>query len=138
MAFHLEHLETVRSLSLAEAESDHNTVSEYYGRRLTTKGHADWPTIFRKALESGNAETLASDLRSGGRLKLTEGVISESCGWRRAIQAAFFSPSTNTMPSNTSCSFSLLFNLRQPFSALRASLKTIARAASREPAPLVR
>ncbi|HWE04993.1 MAG TPA: hypothetical protein VG326_21475 [Tepidisphaeraceae bacterium] len=70
--FHFEHHELVRSLMLSEAQRDSITVTEYYGRRLTPKGHADWSVIFRKAIESGNAETLAADLNSGGRLKLKE------------------------------------------------------------------
>jgi len=69
---------------------------------------------------------------------LDSGAISKSCGWPRQLQAAFRSPSTNTMPSIRSCNLSLPFNFLQRDSALRASLNAIASPASREPGPLVR
>jgi len=53
-------------------------------------------------------------------------------------QAAFRSPSTYTMPSSRSCSFSLPFNFRQLDCAFSASLNAIANPAVREPEPLVR
>lgn len=55
-----------------------------------------------------------------------------------AQAATLRSPSTNTMPSIRSFSFSPPFNFRQPFSAFCASLNAIARPARREPGPLVR
>src|SRR5687767_5298057 len=59
--------------------------------------------------------------------------------WTAATaQAAIRSPSTNTMPSIRSRSFSLPFSFLQRDSALRASLNAMARPASRLPGPLVR
>ena len=59
--------------------------------------------------------------------------------WTAApTQAAFLTPSTNTMPSIRSCSFALPFSFLQVFCAFRASLNAIASPAFREPGPLVR
>jgi hypothetical protein len=71
--FHFENLnDAIRLLMLNEAESDRLAVSEYYGRRLTAKGHADWPTMLRNAITTGDEATLAADLRFGERLKSHE------------------------------------------------------------------
>ncbi len=71
-------------------------------------------------------------------MPLPVGDISKTCGWPRQLQAAFVTPSTNTMPSINSCSFSLPFNFRQVFWALAASLNAMARPAFLDPGPLVR
>ena len=71
--FQLENLSsTIRSMMMTEVESDQTVLSEYYGRRLTSKGIADWQILFRNAVVSGNPESLAYDLRSNNRLKNQE------------------------------------------------------------------
>jgi len=100
-----------------------------------------WPRIIR-----GRADLMAKfraygdhiKLQSADRLITHKGAMTKSCGRLSATQAAFLIPSTNTTPSITSCSFSLLFNRRQPFSAFWASLNAMANPAARDPGPLVR
>lgn len=71
--FQFKHLDMrTRQLMLKEAEADGLTASEFYGRRLTPEGVAEWATLLRNAITEGNPETLAKELRTGGRLKVRE------------------------------------------------------------------
>jgi len=64
--------DTTRGQMLIEANLDGARATEYFGKRLTATGHADWPALLRAAICTGTTETLALQLREAGRLRTIE------------------------------------------------------------------
>ena len=46
--------ETTRNRMLSEANLHGVQVTVYFGKRLTSVGHADWPELLREAIQTGN------------------------------------------------------------------------------------
>ena len=64
--------DTTREHMVNEANLRGAHVTEYFGRRLTERGRADWPDLLRETIRSGTPESLAAALRVSGRLKARE------------------------------------------------------------------
>jgi hypothetical protein len=63
---------TTRKHMLDEANLHGAHATEYFGKRLTATGQADWPDLLREAIRTGTPESLATALRTNGRLKTRE------------------------------------------------------------------
>jgi len=71
--FRYENLDAeIRVLMMAEATRDQLAVSDYYGRRLTDIGRAEWPKLLRTAITVGDSSTLSAELKGSGSLKTQE------------------------------------------------------------------
>ena len=69
MALYLENLDDrTRQLMLAEMEYDISNNSFHISPFLSGQGQRDYANLLREAIESGNDETLAQDLRTHRRL----------------------------------------------------------------------
>lgn len=72
MAFDLVNLdEQARRFMLEEVELDITADRLYVSSRLSPQGVADYPSLLKQAVTSGNETTLAAALRSSGRLNRT-------------------------------------------------------------------
>jgi hypothetical protein len=58
---------TSRKHMLEEANLHGAHAMEYFGKRLTATGQADWPNLLREAIRTGTPESLAAALRINGR-----------------------------------------------------------------------
>jgi hypothetical protein len=63
---------TTRKHMLDEANLHGAHATEYFGKRLTAAGQADWPDLLREAIREGTPESLGVALRVNGRLKTRE------------------------------------------------------------------
>jgi hypothetical protein len=72
--------EKTRGLMLLEVEHDRHAVSEFYGRRLTVDGVAQWSGLLGAAIASGDADSLALALTRGGLLKTHEEATAPKTG----------------------------------------------------------
>src|SRR6266404_2970542 len=71
--FHFRDLnEETRRLMLEEIESDAQTNTVYFGRRLTENGIRDWPALLRETAQQHTPEWLTQQLKTSGRIKATE------------------------------------------------------------------
>ncbi len=64
--------EQTREFMIEEIEHDINNGTLYISPRLTEGGVNEYPTLLRTAIENGNDDSLATNLRSHGLLKETE------------------------------------------------------------------
>jgi len=65
-------IDVTRAHMLDEANIKGAQVTEYYGRRLTQAGRAEWPELLREAIRAGTAETLTREVSRRGLIKLKE------------------------------------------------------------------
>src|SRR5271155_476703 len=63
---------TTRKYMLEELDLDVKEGRLYVSPRLSGKGVADYPTLLKSAMESGNDASLAGELRRDARLNATE------------------------------------------------------------------
>ena len=74
MALNLVSLDAgVREAMIGEYERDHAAGTIFLSPRLTPTGQKDYPGLLREALTSGDDDSLASVIKDGRRLKVTEG-----------------------------------------------------------------
>lgn len=79
----------VREAMLAEIRSDQEKNKLYMGKRLTSTGRADWPHLLTRAAEDGTPESLAAELRKGGRSVLVPRDAPEN--WLKVNSIGFIS-----------------------------------------------
>jgi hypothetical protein len=73
--------ERTRQLMLAEVARDEAEGRLYLSQRLSARGLADYPSLLRDAIERGTDDSLATALRSQGRLNAQEQKRKPSGGY---------------------------------------------------------
>lgn len=72
MGLHYENLDAdTRNLMLEELDIDVENGNLLKSNWISDRGAADWPTILRTALSTGDDNSLAAELRNNGRLNQT-------------------------------------------------------------------
>src|SRR4051812_11592399 len=85
MALALEDLDDrTRRFMVEELDRDLAAGSLYISTRLADEAAAEYPDLLRSAMQSGDDETLASELRRHGRLLEREPRKTPSGGWTTA------------------------------------------------------